>query len=487
MTSQPAAAATGGVREFLTIGAAQRALRAGALSCVELTRSASSFIESVDPILRSFVVHFADQALAAAQAADAELCAGADVGALHGIPVAVKDIIATAESAPVTHTAMLNPRWSPEDAVAVARVRGAGAIVLGTTTMMEFAVGLPDGSPGVEVARNPWELSHWAGGSSSGSAAAVASGAVLGALGTDTAGSIRMPAAFCGITGLMPTYGLVPRRGVLPLAYSVDRVGPMARSAGDCAMLLNVLAGSAATEPKPATPDYLAALTGELAGVRVGVNLLSSAGAQQDASLGSCFFEAVEALESLGAIVSQVELPYYQELTAANVIILLSEGLSVHLDGLRANWAGYQPSTRMTLAAGLCYSAADYLYAQRVRKFVRAALAQLYREVDLIITPTASAGAPSLAALKSAAGAVGSALPTLYTGYWNAAGYPALSAPMGFTSAGLPLGLQIAGRPFEDAQVLRAADAYQRATSWHAQLPVIETAGVAAAGPLSSG
>jgi aspartyl-tRNA(Asn)/glutamyl-tRNA(Gln) amidotransferase subunit A len=295
----------------------------------------------------------------------------------------------------------------------------------------------------------------------------------LGAIGTDTGGSIRMPAAWSGVTGLKPTFGRVPKSGCVPLSYSLDHVGPMARSAWDCAAMLRVLAGHQPSDPDSSplpVPDYLAELTPNLAGVKLGVARENHFPASADPSLARCFEAAVASLESLGASSVEVSLPCWTETSFATIVILTADAVAYQHPDLRGRWHDYFSATRAVLAQGLLVSAADYVQAQRVRRTAHRALQHLFQAVDVVISPTTSTGAfaydehdvlPDLEAVDE----------SLFTGYWSGVGYPALALPMGFTDAGLPLSLQIAGRPFEDGLVLRVGDAYQRMTSWHLRVP----------------
>jgi aspartyl-tRNA(Asn)/glutamyl-tRNA(Gln) amidotransferase subunit A len=461
-----------------TITDAAAALRAGETTSVELVEQAIAVADATEE-LGSFLTRFVDSSRAAAQAADEALARGDDVGPLHGIPLGIKDIITTVEAPTTAQSLILDPAWSHGDAVVVSRLRDAGGIVMGKTSTMEFAIGIPDASKPFPVPKNPWNPDRWAGGSSSGSGSAVATGAVLGALGTDTGGSIRIPAAYCGITGLMQTFGRVPKSGCVPLGYSLDHIGPMARSARDCALMLGVLAGhdrSDACSVDVPVPDYLAALTGDLTGVRVGVDRLSRiGGAYEDPALPAVFDAAIAVLAERGAEIVDVELPFYAEMTAADMVIMCSEALAYHLPDLQTRWADYFAGTRAMVGTGALYSAADYVQAQRVRRVGQKALAAVFADVDLLVTPTSGAGAMAFTDLdemieRAGAGAFGA----VYTPYWDTAGNPALVVPMGNTADGLPLSLQIAGRPFEETTVLRAGDAFQQATTWHRQVPELE-------------
>jgi aspartyl-tRNA(Asn)/glutamyl-tRNA(Gln) amidotransferase subunit A len=466
---------TGG---YLTITDAAAALRSGETTSVELVEHAIAVSDAVDGEVGSFLARFQEQSLEAAGAVDAALAAGADVGPLAGIPLGIKDIITTSEAPSTAQSLILDPAWSDGDAVVVSRLRDAGGIVMGKTTTMEFAIGMPDPTKPFPIPKNPWDLSRWAGGSSSGSGSSVATGAVLGALGTDTGGSIRIPAAYCGITGLMQTFGRVPKSGCVPLGYTLDHIGPMARSARDCALMLSVLAGydvSDVTAIDVPVPDYLSALTGDLTGVRIGVDRLTAvAGEAADPALAGVLDAALAELAGRGAILVDVELPLYPEMTTADIVIMVCEALAYHAPDLQTRWSDYFAATRAMVGTGVFYSAADYVQAQRVRRVGQFALAKLFDEVDLLLTPTSSAGAlafedmPSMGRMAAASG-----FGAVHTPYWDTAGNPVLSVPMGFTGDGLPLGLQLIGRPFDEALVLRAGDAYQQATDWHLRVPPI--------------
>lgn len=449
-------------------------IRSRELTSVELTTAVLARADALDARLGTYLARFDDQALSAAATADRELAAGVDRGPLHGIPVAVKDNVAAREGPTTAQSLVFDSSWAREkDAPVVDRLRRAGAVLTGKTTLAEFAVGLPDASKPFPIPRNPWDTDTYAGGSSSGSASGLSAGMFLGAVGTDTGGSIRMPAAWCGVTGLKPTFGRVPKSGCVPLSYSLDHVGPLARSVWDCAAMLRVMAGHDPSDPDSSrlpVPDYLAELTPSLAGVRLGVARDSHFPASADPSLAPCFEAAVAALESLGASPVEVSLPYWSETSFATIVILTADAVAYQQPDLRDRWHDYFSGTRAVLAQGSLVSAADYVQAQRVRRTAHRALRRLFRDVDVVICPTTSTGAfaydehdvlPDLEAVDE----------SLLTGYWSGVGYPALALPMGFTAAGLPLSLQIAGRPFEEGLVLRVGHTYQRITSWHLQVP----------------
>jgi len=455
-----------------TLTEAVAALAAGETTSLALVQEAIAVADTYDGPVGMFIDRYTDSALAAAEMADAARSAGEPVGPLAGIPLGIKDIITTSDGPTTAQSVVHEPSSFTGDAVVVQRLKAAGGIVMGKLSTMEFAIGAPDETKPFPVPRNAWSLDHWAGGSSSGSGSSVALGAVYGALGTDTGGSIRIPAAFNGITGLMPTYGRVPKSGCVPLGFSLDHIGPMARSAADCALMFDVLAGPDASDPTTLdvpVDAYTAALTGDLTGVRIGVDRLARiAGDREDAALVSTWEAALAVLEARGAELVEIELPFYAEMSTADFLIMLSEALAYHLPDLQARWEDFGAPTRQIISTAVMYGAGDYVQAQRARRVGQKALAKVYEQVDLIATPTSGAGAVSFEQLRQG---VTSAFSPIYTGYWDTTGNPVLSLPMGFTVDGLPLSLQLAGRPFEEALVLRAGDAYQQATDFHRQVP----------------
>ncbi|WP_299576917.1 amidase [uncultured Williamsia sp.] len=456
------------------VGTAER-LRRGEVTSAQLTEEAIARTDRIDPEVGSFVSRFDDQARDAAARADAELRAGHIRGPLHGIPVGVKDIITTTEGPTTAQSLVHDAAWNPEDAVVVSRLREAGAVIVGKLTTMEFAIGAPDEEKPFPIPRNPWDLSRWAGGSSSGSGSAVSTGMVFAALGTDTAGSIRIPAAYCGITGLMPTFGRVPKSGCVPLGFTLDHIGPMARSAADCAAVLDVIAGHHPSDLTSIDTDHtpvVGGLSGDLRGKRVGVaSLVDEAGDAADPMTQRLFADAVTLLEDAGATAVPVQLPLYAEMRAANMVIMLSEALAYHLGDLRAHWSDYFTETRALVAAGLAFTGADYVQAQRVRQVAQQQMAELYTDVDLVVTPTCATGASPLT--RAVDVVEGDDFATIHTQYWDCIGNPAMSLPMGFSADGLPLGLQVAGRPFDEAGVLAAGVAVQERSDWHRAVPPV--------------
>jgi aspartyl-tRNA(Asn)/glutamyl-tRNA(Gln) amidotransferase subunit A len=457
-----------------------RLIATKAVSPVEVTQAHLERIAKLDGTLKAFITVCADQALAAARAAEADLAAGRSLGPLHGVPLGLKDLFNTAGVRTTGGSKILADSVPAEDATVVRRLRQAGAIVLGKLNMHEFAYG-PEGlNAHYGHARNPWDAAavRIAGGSSSGSGVAVAAGLVAGALGSDTGGSIRIPAALCGITGLKPTYGRVSRQGVLPLAWSMDHVGPMARTAADCALLLRCLAGydpGDATSSVLPVAEYPAALTGEVKGVRVGVlrRFFLEAAAPE---VRQAVEAAVDVLKAQGATVDEVELPSVGEVAAASFAIVAAEALAYHADWLRTRPDDYQPDVRERLRMGAFVSGVHYVRAQQVRALVRREVDQALARRDVLLAPATPIAATVLGEnqvrLGDGPSDARAALIRL-TRPFNFSGHPACAVPCGLTAGGLPVGMQLVGRPFDEATVLRVADAYQRATDWHRRRPVL--------------
>ncbi|SRX94377.1 amidase [Pseudonocardia dioxanivorans] [Mycobacterium shimoidei] len=452
------------------------ALRSGAVTSVALTEAVIARAEKLDSMIGVYLARFDDYAMAAAATADAELAAGVDRGPLHGIPCGVKDVLAMAEGPTTAQSLILDSAWGAGcDAPVVARLKRAGAVITGKTSAMEFGIGLTDADKPFPIPRNPWDTMAWPGGSSSGSGAGVAAGLFYAAIGTDTLGSIRIPAGFCGVSGLMPTFGRVPKSGCVPLGYSLDHVGPLARSAEDCAAVLEVIAGHHPSDPDCVDAPFAAAasLTGDLAGVRVGVVTEQQITAEADPALLPSLEAAVAVLAEQGADVRDVRLPYSAEAVTGSIVTVLAEALAYHRDDLARRWEDYSDMTRAMIVQGALVSGADYVQAQRVRRVTQHALAELFTEVDLIVCPTLKVGAPSYDLLKSHCQDISWLAGLVNTVYWDFVGNPVLAVPMGFTSGGMPLSMQIAARPFDEATALRAGQVYQKHTSWHLQWPAI--------------
>ncbi len=469
----------------LTLTDAAAALRAGELTSAELVEESIARADALDDQLGVYLVRFDDDARARAAQADADFAAGIDRGPLQGIPIGVKDILAMAEGPTTAQSLILDPAWGEgKDAIVVERLKAAGAAITGKLTTMEFASAVPDPDKPFPLPRNPWDLDTWPGGSSSGTGAGVAAGLFLAGVGTDTGGSIRIPAIFCGVSGLMPTFGRVPNAGCVPLGYSLDHIGPLARSARDCGAFLGAIAGPDPRDPYAVdrgVDDYLAGpLDGSLAGLRVGVERINHLGVdpEEDPAVAATFEAAVARLGELGATVVEVTIPHYAEALVAAMITCVAESLAYHREDLRERAHDYHRSNRSMYPLGACFTGADYVQAQRVRRVAQRSLATVFADVDLIATPGATRVSPTYERMLT--GGTMDVLAGVHTMYWDAVGNPALVVPMGFNGDGLPLSLQLAARPFEEALLVRAGDAYQQATDWHLRVPPLAAEVVAA-------
>ncbi|MFF1354930.1 amidase [Streptomyces sp. NPDC058297] len=437
------------------MGDAVHALRTGAVGSRELVTAALADADALDPLLGVFVTRFPEQALAAARAADA-LPAG-ERGPLHGVPLAVKDNFAAAEGPVTAQSPAHDPGlWRGLDAPAVTRLRSAGAVVIGKTTMAEYAMGRPDPAHSFPVPRNPWDVERWTGGSSTGNGAGIAAGIFLGALGTDTSGSVRLPAALCGTTGLKPTHGLVPLDRCLPLSPSQDVAGPMAVSAADCGLLLSALTGR----------SYVPRGVGEagVRGLRIGVPYGLVDAPAVTGACRSAFAEALRALTELGAETREFELPEFPALLSVNATVMLGEAFAVHGARLAERWELHGRAFRRLAAAGAALGPGLVDRARLAGKALTAVLLDRMDGpggVDVIATPTWPAGARPY----HQEAAPGDELNL--TAPWNATGFPALALPMGADGSGLPLSLQLVARPYAERTLLAAGAAYQRATAWH--------------------
>lgn len=430
-------------------------------------------IGKLDDQVHAYVTILPEAAMEDARRAEAQIGRGEYRGPLHGIPVGLKDLYATKGARTTAHSRVLAD-WVPaEDATVVRRLREAGAVVLGKLAMSEFALGRPGPRPLFPPARNPWDLSRIPGGSSSGSGAAVAAGMCLGALGSDTGGSIRQPASYCGIVGLKPTYGRVSRQGVVPLAWTLDHCGPMARSVEDCALMLQALAGHDPDDPASSqtpVPDYSEAWQEDLRGQVIGVprHFFFAAESDVDRQMLALVEQALGTLSDLGATVREVEIPSLAWARAANTVIMLTEAYAYHRKNLREHPQDYGPVRDQFLMGGLT-TAEDYLQAERVRRLLGNEVARVLREVNVLVTPSFPTVAPTFEADDPRTAGRG----FRFLGPFNLTGLPAMSVPCGFTPAGLPVGMQIAGRPFDEASVIRAGYAYQEATQWHERHPAL--------------
>jgi Asp-tRNA(Asn)/Glu-tRNA(Gln) amidotransferase A subunit family amidase len=444
---------------------------ASAGTAAEAVEAALRRADEHDPQLGVYMTRFDDAARRRAAQLDVAAAAGAPRGPLHGVVVAVKDNIAVAEGPTTAQSTVLDPEWGRDrDAVVVERLKAAGAIVIGKTTLHELAVGHPEPPGRFPEARNPWAPDRYAGGSSSGSAAGVAADLFPIALGSDTGGSLRIPASLCGVTTLMPTYGRVPLAGCVPLSFTIDRIGPIARTAREAAVTLEAIAGPHPSDPAAAEREverFGELLDGSVAGLRIGVERAHHFPDGTDPDVAPAFEEALAVLEQAGAELVEVTLPHWDEAVAAHAVIEGAESLACHQRELRERWDELTPWTRLAFSRGALVTGADYVQAQRVRRVVQKGLARLFREVDVVASPTLGIAAVPLEELYASTEATLSLFHHIHTRYWNTVGNPVMSIPMGFTRDRLPLGLQLAARPFAESLVLRTADAYQRRTSWH--------------------
>ena len=440
------------------------------LSPVELTEACLERVGRVDARLNAFITVAREEALRAAQQAANAITKGSYKGPLHGVPLALKDLFATAGLRTTAGSKIMADHLPAEDAEATARLKAAGAVILGKLNMHEFAFGATGVNPHYGPVRNPWDTARMSGGSSSGSGAAVAAGECPAALGTDTGGSVRIPASLCGVVGLKPTYGRVSRRGVVPLSWALDHVGPLTRTVEDAAIVLGAIAGrdpldgSSSDEP---VPDYRRGLKGGLRGLRVGVpreHFFENVEAEALEALR----EAIGVLGKLGAEVQEVSLPHIAEAGEAVTAIILPEALAYHQRWLEERPQDYGDDVRQRLELGVGFLAVHYVQAQRLRELiVQEWRREAFEKVDLLATPTTPIPAPGIeeSELQTTMTLV------RFTSPFNLTGMPAISLPCGFTTGGLPIGLQLAGRWFDEGTVLRAAHAYEQATEWHKRAP----------------
>lgn len=450
----------------LSIAEAGEQLRRRALSPAELTRAYLDRIERQDGDLLAYITVLHAEALAAAAAAEQEITRGHYRGPLHGIPIALKDLVMTRDIRTTCGSRILKA-WIPDaDATVAARLNQAGAILLGKLNMHEFAYGPTGVNPHYGTPRNPWDRTRMPGGSSSGSGVAVAAGLCAGALGTDTGGSVRIPASLCGIVGLKPTYGRVSRAGVIPLAWSLDHVGPMTRTVADAALLLQALAGRDPADPSTVdvpVPEYRRALEQDIRGLRLGLpkELFFE---RLDPEVRAGVLAAARSLEALGASVEEVPLPKIPHAAPASFAIIAAEAAAYHELYLKTRAAEYGADVRARLTSGQFVLATQYLKAQRARQVIRAEVDAVLQRVDALLFPTTPIPAPPIEAGEVTVDGL-----TEDVRGWlirctrpiNITGHPALSVPCGLTAGGLPIGLQLVGRYFDEATLFRIGHALE--------------------------
>ncbi len=451
--------------------------RSGELSPVEATEAYLERIGEVDERLNSYITVTAVQARAEAKAAEAEITSGNYRGPMHGIPVAVKDQIYTQGVLTTGGSSILKDFVPEYDATVIANLRRAGAVLLGKLNMSEFAMGdafhHPYGRP-----RNPWDLNRNPGTSSSGSGAATAAFLCATSLGEDTGGSIRGPAAFCGLVGIRPTWGRVSRYGVLGSTWSMDAVGPISRTVADCAVTLGAIAGYDPKDPytwNVPVPDYLAELGAGVEGLRIGVVTERIDYDGVDTQVRDAVTQAIGLLGELGAEVQEVSIPLMPDSAAVSTAIIYPDAAAVHRQGIEEHLSDYDHNIRVRLLAGSILPAQAHQKAQRLRHLLRQQVLEALERVDVLVMPTAPTGAtplptaPGVASKEEFLEMLGGR--RSYTAPFNLASVPAISINCGFTSESLPVGLQIAGRPFEESTVFRAARAYEQATDWDQRRP----------------
>ena len=481
---------------FLTIHQLLEQLRAGELSSREATQACLDRVEKVDDRLNAFISVDATDALAQADAADQSRAVGEDLPML-GVPVAVKDVLAVKDQPLNCASKILGEFNSPYDATVIQKLRAAGAVVFGRLNMDEFAMGSSNENSAFGPARNPWNTDCIPGGSSGGSAVAVAADECIASLGSDTGGSIRQPAALCGCVGLKPTYGRVSRYGLVAFASSLDQVGPLTKDVRDAATLLQVIAGAddrdSTNVPEP-VPDYSAALSGDVKGLRIGLPREYQVEGL-DPEVKAATDAAVKQLEALGAEVKEISLPHTEYAIATYYIIATAEASAnlarfegvrygARLDGAdpeemnrKTRGAGFGEEVKRRIILGTYvlssgYYDAYYLRAQKVRTLIRQDFLKAFEEVDLIASPTTPT--PAFKIGEKAGDPLQMYLSDIYTISCNLAGMCGISVPCGFSKAGLPIGLQLLGKPFGEPDLLRAAHAYEQATDWHTHRPNLD-------------
>ena len=458
---------------YLSLAQASTLIRSKELSPVGYTQALLSHIDTHDAKLNAFLRQTPDIALQQAKQAEADIEAGNWRGPLHGIPYGLKDII-DVEGVPTTgHSIILADNLARTDAVVTQRLKAAGAVLLGKLSTHEFALGGPSFDLPWPPARNAWNRDYFPGGSSSGSGVALAAGFVPAALGTDTGGSVRNPASMCGIVGMKATYGRVSRRGVLPLAYSLDHIGPMTRTVTDNAMLLGVIAGHDPQDPgsaRSAVPDFTADLDKGVNGLKIGViRRFYTVDFEADAEMARSIEDAVQILAEQGAEIHEIDPGPLADYTSANRVILLSEAYAIHEKWLQERPADYGDLTRERLLPGAFFRAVDYVHALRQREVLRHQFNACMASVDVAITASSMDPACPIEDAELCEKHYGRQARAPF----NVTGNPALAVPTGFASTGLPLSMQIIGKPFDETTVYRVARAYERETEWTSRHPAL--------------
>jgi aspartyl-tRNA(Asn)/glutamyl-tRNA(Gln) amidotransferase subunit A len=458
----------------MTIAEAGRALRAGEVTSVALAEASLASIASMNDDLNAFILVTPERALADARQADADFAAGIDKGPMQGVPYGLKDIFDTAGIRTTCHSRVLIDNIPKQDCVVAERLAAGGGVLVGKVGTYEFAIGGPSFDLLYPPARNPWNREHTTGGSSSGSASAVAASMVPMAMGSDTGGSIRGPAAYCGIVGLKPTYGRVPKRGVFPLSYTLDHCGPLTRTVEDAALSMQVIAGHDALDPHSVdlpVPDFSAGLGQDLAGLKIAyARDFLSGNPVANPEIIAILDATAERLASLGATVEEITLEPYDLFAACQRTIMYAEAFAIHEQDLKTRPMAYGRYAYQRLIQGGVLSAADYIQALRLRRELTAQLNdKVLGTYNAILAPTGLTPAPRM----DSYGEDVAPWSGMMTGPFNATGHPALAFPIGFSANGLPLGAQLVGRPFDEPVLFRIAAAFEASAALATRRPEI--------------
>jgi aspartyl-tRNA(Asn)/glutamyl-tRNA(Gln) amidotransferase subunit A len=453
-------------------------IRSGELSPVELTQATLDRIEKLEPQLNAFLEVFSKSALTQAREAEAEIKSGNYKGPLHGITIALKDLIDVEGTVTTGGSTILKDNMATSDATVTRLLKEAGSIIIGKAALVEFAMGATGVNPHYGPSHNPWNLDRICCGSSMGSAAAIAGGLAVGALGSDTGGSIRMPASVTGIAGLKPTYGRISRAGVLDLSWSCDHVGPMTRTVADCAHMMNVLAGYDPADPASSqqpVPDFTSELDRGFKGLRVGVPnefFFDDVDPEIEAAVRA----GIDLMEREGASVEEVSMPWVAMGRTINSGLLLAEAAAVHRNVIQTRAAELSPAIRARLESAIIVPAVDYIDTQRARRKFIDQMDGAMSDLDVLITPSVPIQTPTIAECTPPPGsaeAPGGGALTQFTGVFDTTGQPSLSMNCGFTRDGMPIGMMINGRAFDEVSVLRAGAAFERASGLLERRPPI--------------
>jgi aspartyl-tRNA(Asn)/glutamyl-tRNA(Gln) amidotransferase subunit A len=461
---------------YLSAGELSRLIKKKEVSPVEVVKAHLARVEALEPALNSFITLLPEQAMEEARVAEREIQSGQYRGPLHGIPIGLKDLFYV-KGVRNTSGSKIFDHFIPDyDSTLALKLKEAGVILLGKLNLHQFAYGPTGENPDYGNMHNPWDLGRITGGSSGGSGSATASGQCTLAMGTDTGGSIRIPSALCGLVGLKPTYGRLSRYGMTVLSWSQDHPGPMGRIVEDCALVMNAVAGYDPRDPSSAhrlIPDFTQSLTEDIKGLRVGVPKEPFED-PIDSEVEHFVRNAIELLVKLGATVYEISWPLYHESKAISSTILMAEATAYHSQLMKQQDFRLDPKVRLRLEAGLLISAVDYLQAQRARRLFYQQSCDLFKKVDLLAGPTVPITACNIGTEEVQIGITHmGVIPALtqHTRPYNLNGFPAITVPCGFSKNGLPIGFQLAGKPFDEETVLRAAFAYEQATEWHQRKP----------------